>query len=266
MDEMFGDDLERARKAILEFFSQSVLLLAFNDKEGPNGNTRTGLYATLGGEHFVITAGHKLENSHLEDFSYQSRPAKWRGIDEGPGRPNAPWIPTPTCHVEDSEPVGDPQDLFVMRIKRLPDKGGKVVPYPLDHCAPFSAPFRTKTVALGFPGDLRDDKESDPYTYKPLGLWSHIIEEPPGLKAFDPAYHFTTRYKLIEGDPMFGNCTRGMSGAPVFVVPPKEMTIADPSSLLLGIEHIEYPGRNTLQATRIEHVIPVVRKILGRYR
>ena len=153
-----------------------------------------------------------------------------------------------------------------MRIKPLPDKGGKVVPYPLDQCVPFSAPLGTKTIALGFPGDLREDKATDPFTYKPLGLWSHVIEGPPGLRDFDPAYHFTTRYKLIEGDAMFGNSTKGMSGAPIFVVPPKEMGIAEPGVLLLGIETMEYLGRYTLQATRIEHVIPVVKKVLSRCR
>src|SRR5579872_2774248 len=153
LEEMFPEDLERARKAILEFYSQSVLLLAFNDLEGANGSSRTGLYASLGGETFVITANHKLEKSHVGDFSYQSRPANWRGPEKGPGQPSALWIPTPTRHVEDREPIGDPQDVLVMRIEPLPDKGGKVIPYPLDQVLKFSAPFGTKTVALGFPGD-----------------------------------------------------------------------------------------------------------------
>lgn len=264
LQEMFGAEIEHARRSILDFFSQSNLLIAFKGLTS-GCSFRTGLYATLGGNHFVITAGHQLDGLHLDDFTYQSRPAVWRDSnDPGGGRPSDPRLPTPDCHVLDREVVPDPQDLLVMRIKPLPDKGGKVVPYSLDQSPAASVPFGCKTVALGFPGDLRDDKVNDPYTFKPLGLWSHVVEEPPGLTGFNPEYHFMTRYKLIEGDPMFGNSTRGMSGAPVFIVPPQEQVIAIPSALLIGIQHAEYLDRNLLKATRIEHVIPVVRKVLAR--
>src|SRR6185503_1318079 len=135
MEEMFGDETEQAKQALSEFISDSVLCLAFSKPHGA-GSLRTGLYATLGGKHFVITAGHELEVAHLDDFTYQPRPPyTWvQPKDPRGGKIPDPWLKTPTAHVLDREILGDPQDLLVMRVDPLPSRRGWVVPYDLGGC------------------------------------------------------------------------------------------------------------------------------------
>ncbi len=269
MQEMFGDDAGNAKQALSEFVSRSVLCLAFTKPR--SGNLRTGLYATLGGKHFVITAGHDLKDADPRGFTYQPRPPyAWRQPDDPRGgRVTDSGLPTPTAYVLDREPAEDPLDLMVLRIDPLPSRGGWVVPYDLTNCTVASTPFGLKTMLFGYPVDIGYEHfcerlKRNEYVLKPLRMLSHVVEEPHALKGYDPRFHFLINYKLNSGDPMEDKEAKGVSGAAVFVVPPKEQVIALPSEMLLGILHWEYTNIHMMRITRIEHVLPVVRKLLAR--
>lgn len=251
----------QVQQAFAEFTLRRVLAVTF-----PIGRPeyRSAFYATLEGAHFVITASHFLEESHIHDVKAVARvrqgliPVKdpkerpwWE--DRYPGRSFA--VPLKAFRWTEADPL----DLLVMRVDPLPSFEGWLEAYDLSKPS-VKLPADGPMMVGGYPIDhakmrpLPDPKGVQArlsyYTY------ATGFGDSDGIHPYDPKYHFLLKYEKADIR------AQGLSGAPVWRLNLEYMDFWRPNPELIGVQSSVYKQNKVLKAVRIEHAVKLAKEML----
>ena len=101
------------------------------------------------------------------------------------------------------------------------------------------------------------------YLAKPFHLFTHIVAPNTALADYDPEYHFLLSYKLDESIPALkGLGPFGMSGGPVYELPPISNTWSPTQGKLIGVQKAVYSKQKLLKVSRIKNVLMLVQELV----
>jgi hypothetical protein len=257
-----------AKLATAEFVSKFSLTLAFGRKRGPD--VRSGLYCSLSGRYFLATAAHKLEDADLSRVTVVPRPSKpWKETNN-PLKEPWPQGPLPSAvPVKGIERDDGLADVLVLEIEALPGHGPWLQALDLTGAHGLRPRARQRVVVAGVVNELARERFNRDlgtleYAVAPFCLHTYVTSQPTEhLEEFDKRTHFLIRYALEPNGAVHKDLSaRGMSGAPVFLMPAVKGRWTPSNARLIGIQQAAYPGAKVLKVTHLRHLLRLVHKLV----